>query len=218
LEEIVGQDIQNIVNSKIDAFIGSVGNVPPEKIAFSAEMFASLGNQPEQRRGNKLRAGNSCVHTTWCVAGNHVKLRRVLPACKECLDWMEYANIGGGDDWQGTSKECAICTNGMIGGMDSPLLAFSPSATFPKVYISYSWTMEQFKWCKSLPHRRYALKRAAMVTQRKLLSGEWSPIAVKSHLKENGINQGYMNLIVQQGGKRPTFDLTKERPNMVVLE
>jgi hypothetical protein len=47
LEEIVGQDIKNMMNSKIDAFIGTVGNVPPEKISFSAEMFVSLGNQPE---------------------------------------------------------------------------------------------------------------------------------------------------------------------------
>jgi hypothetical protein len=53
LEEIVGQDIKNMMNSKIDAFIGTVGNVPPEKITFSAEMFVSLGNQPEQRSGNK---------------------------------------------------------------------------------------------------------------------------------------------------------------------
>jgi hypothetical protein len=29
LEEIVGQDIKNMMNSKIDAFIGTVGNVPP---------------------------------------------------------------------------------------------------------------------------------------------------------------------------------------------
>jgi hypothetical protein len=101
LEEIVGRDIKNMMNSKIDALIGSVGNVPPEKITFSAEMFVSLGNQPEQRSGNKLVAGNSRAHTRWRVAGDHIKLRHVLPACKECLDWMEYANVGVGNDWQG---------------------------------------------------------------------------------------------------------------------
>jgi hypothetical protein len=30
LEKIVRQDIKNMMNSKIDAFIGTVGNVPPE--------------------------------------------------------------------------------------------------------------------------------------------------------------------------------------------
>jgi hypothetical protein len=94
LEEIVGQDIKNMMNSKIDAFIGSVGNVPPEKITFSAEMFVSLGNQPEQRSGNKPMASNSRAHTRWRVAGDHVNLCHVLPACNECLDWMEYANVG----------------------------------------------------------------------------------------------------------------------------
>jgi hypothetical protein len=54
--ETVGRDIKNMMNSKIDAFIGTVGNVPPEKITFSAEMFVSLGDQPEQRSGNKLMA------------------------------------------------------------------------------------------------------------------------------------------------------------------
>jgi hypothetical protein len=47
LEEIVGRDIKNMMNSKIDGFIGTVGNVPPEKITFSAEMFVSLGDQTE---------------------------------------------------------------------------------------------------------------------------------------------------------------------------
>jgi hypothetical protein len=74
------------------------------KITFNAEMFVSLGNQPEQRSGNKLMAGNSRAHTRWCVAGNHAKLHHVLPNCKECLAWIEYANIGGGNNWQGTSK------------------------------------------------------------------------------------------------------------------
>jgi hypothetical protein len=50
-----------------------------------------------------------------------------------------------------------------------------------------------------------------MVTQQKLLSGEWSPTVAKSHLKENGINEGYRNLIVQRGGNRRTFDLMKEK-------
>jgi hypothetical protein len=114
-EEIVGQDIKNMMSSKIDVIIGTVGNVPQEKIPFSAEMFVSLGDQPERRSSNKLMAGNSRAHTIW-----RVKLRHVLPACKECLDWMEYANVGVGNNWQGTSKECTIW---MIGGMDSPLLA-----------------------------------------------------------------------------------------------
>jgi hypothetical protein len=54
------------------------------------------------------------------------------------------------------------------------------------------------------------LKRPTMVTQQKLLSGEWSPTVDKSHLKENGINKGYRNLIVRQGGNH-TFDLMKEK-------
>jgi hypothetical protein len=172
------------MNSKIDAFIGTVGSVPPEKITFSAEMIVSLGGQPEQRSGNKLMAGNSRAHIRWRVAGNHVKLHHVLPACKECLDWMEYANVGVGD-WQGTSKECTICTNWMVGGMDSLLLAFSPSATFPKgCLLGGRWSGSNGAKVYPIELTYDTLKRAAMVTQQKLLSGEWSSTVAKSHLKK----------------------------------
>jgi hypothetical protein len=131
-------------------------------------------------------------------------------ACKECLDRMEYANVVG-NDWQGTSKECNIGTDWMIGGMDSPLLAFSPNETFPKGYLQGGqWSGSNGTKVYPIELTYDTLKRAAMVTQQKLLSGEWSPTVAKSHLKENGINEGYRNLIVRQGGNRCTFDLMKE--------
>jgi hypothetical protein len=150
----------------------------------------SLGNQPEQRGGNKLMASNSWAHTTWRVAGGHVKLHHVLPACKECLDWMEYASVGVRNNWQGTSKKCAICTNWMIGGMDSPLLAFSPSGTFPKGYLlGGQWSRSNGTKVYPIELTYDTLKRAAMLTLQKLLSGEWSPTVAKSHLKERKRHQ-----------------------------
>jgi hypothetical protein len=74
--------------------------------------------------------------------------------------------------------------------------------------------MEQLKWYKSLPHIELTydtLKRAAMVTQQKLLSGKWFPTVAKSHLRENGINKGHRNLIVRQGGNCCTIDLMKKK-------
>jgi hypothetical protein len=200
----VGRDIKNMMNSKIDAFIGTLGNVPPEKITFSTEMFVSLGGQPEQRSGNKLMAGNSRAHTRWRVAGGHAKLRHVLPACKECLDWMEYANVGVGNNWQGTMCYLYQLDDWRYGESTS-CLKFQ--CNVPKG-ISPRWTMEQFKWYKVYPiELTYdTLKRATMATQQKLLSGEWSPTVANSHLKENDINKGYRNLIVQEGGNRHTFD------------
>jgi hypothetical protein len=125
---------------------------------------------------------------------------------------MEYANVGEGNNWQGTSKECTICTNWMIGGMDSPLLAFSPSATFPKGYLlGGQWSGSNGTKVYPIELTYDTLKHATMVTQQKLLSGELSPTVAKSHFKENGINKGYRNLIVRQGGNRCTFDLMKEK-------
>jgi hypothetical protein len=65
----------------------------------------------------------------------------------------------------------------MIGGMDSPLLAFSPRATFPKGYCLGG----QWSGSNAIELTYDMLKRAAMVTQQKLLSGEWSPTVAKSH-------------------------------------
>jgi hypothetical protein len=101
------------------------------------------------------------------------------------LDWIEYANIGVGNNWQGTSKECAICTNWMIGGMDSPLLAFSPGATFPKGYpLGGQWSGSNGTKVYPIELKYDTLKHATMITQQKRLSGEWSPTVAKSHLKE----------------------------------
>jgi hypothetical protein len=52
LEEIVGRDIKTMMNTKMRAFICSMGNVTAEEITFSTEMFVSLGDQPERRSGN----------------------------------------------------------------------------------------------------------------------------------------------------------------------
>jgi hypothetical protein len=115
------------------------------------------------------------------------------PACQKCLEEMEYANTGGGNDWQGKAQKC---TNWMIGGNDSPLLGFSPSATFPKGYLLGG------QWSGSLDTKVFPieltydnLKHTVKVTQQKLLSGEWSPTVAKSHLKENGIKEDYRDLI-----------------------
>jgi hypothetical protein len=96
--------------------------------------------------------------------------------------------------------------------MDSPLLAFSPSATFPKGYLlGGRWSGSNGTKVYPIELTYDTLKRATMVTQQKLLSGEWSPTVAKSHLKENGINKGYRNLIVRRGGNCRTFDLMKEK-------
>jgi hypothetical protein len=134
VEEIVGCDIEDMVKSKLQAFIRSDNGIP-EEITFSAAMFVSLGDQSEQRSGNKLMAGNSRAHTRWRIAGDHVKLRHVLPACKKCMGAMEYAIAGGGNDWMQTSRECHNCTNWMLTGTNSPLLAYTPGSTFPKGYL-----------------------------------------------------------------------------------
>jgi hypothetical protein len=94
--------------------------------------------------------------------------------------WIGW-NVGVGNDWQGTSKKCALCTNWMIGGMDSPLLAFSPSATFPKGYLlGGQWSGSNGTKAYPIELTYDTLKCAAMVTQQKLLSGEWSPTVAKS--------------------------------------
>jgi hypothetical protein len=137
VERIIGRDMEKMAKTRMKAFLGRTKTRPlPEEVTFSAELFLSLGDQPERRSGNKLMAGNSRSHGRWRIAADHSKLIGVLPACGRCLWVMRAADSqktsNEGSNWMEECRECSSCTNWMLGGLDSPLLSYSPTQTFPK--------------------------------------------------------------------------------------
>jgi hypothetical protein len=210
VEGIIGKDLQWMANNRIPAFIGGVGE--PQEVTFSAEMFLSLGDQPERRSGNKLMAGNSRAHTRWRIVADHVKLQHVLPACEDCWEAMNLANIGAGNDWIRTSRECTVCTNWMAGGLDSPLLAYQPAATFPKGFLlGGEETTNVDKMVYPIELNYEILKKVVTTAHQKLAVGEWSPSVAKTFLKENGIKEDYRNFIIRRGGNCGTLVLAREK-------
>jgi hypothetical protein len=53
--------------------------------SFSAELFMSLGDQPERRGGNILQLGNSRNHARWRYACDYSQLLDVIPSCPNFL-------------------------------------------------------------------------------------------------------------------------------------
>ena len=85
VETIVAEDLKRMMNERIDAFLGHWGNVQPEPVTFSAQMFLTLGDQPERRGGNSLMAGNSKSHPRWRYCCDISKIRPVFPACNHSV-------------------------------------------------------------------------------------------------------------------------------------
>ena len=68
------------------------GGEEAKELRFSAEMFLSLGDQPERRGANGLLAGNSRAHPHWRYACDLTKLVKVLPSCEDCRGAMRLAD------------------------------------------------------------------------------------------------------------------------------
>jgi hypothetical protein len=93
LEEIIGKDLLQMKQRQTVAVLGGDKfRNQALAVAFSAEMYLSLGDQPERRDGNGLMRGNSLSHLRWQMAADHNLLAKVLPPCEVCLDQMKLAD------------------------------------------------------------------------------------------------------------------------------
>jgi hypothetical protein len=62
LERIIGNDIKRMSEHKTLTFVGSRDGNMIEEVAFSAQIFLTIGNQPERRGGKSLLGGKSQSH------------------------------------------------------------------------------------------------------------------------------------------------------------
>jgi hypothetical protein len=68
LERIIGNDIKRLSEHRTLTFVGSQDGSLIEEVAFSAQIFLTIGNQPERRGGNSLLGGKSRSHRRWRYA------------------------------------------------------------------------------------------------------------------------------------------------------
>jgi hypothetical protein len=199
VERIVGEDMRKLSTVRSLGFIGGRANRPAEEVTFSAEMYLSLGDQPERRGANCLMGGGSRSHRRWRYACDQLKLLGVLPACECCLDAMKKADSDKAENaW--VPEDCPNCTNWMIGSLDCPLLSYKAADNFPKECLLGGETTTATNCMVNPIELTYkALKRVVKMAHEKMVSGEWSPSTATVYLKENCINEAYCKRIIERG-------------------
>ena len=140
VEKIIGDDINNMRSMAFPAIFGwsILGN--PFPCTFSADLYLSLGDQPERRVANVMQQGNSRHHARWRHACDYNQLLDVLPSCPKCFEEMVNCDsFTARNDitynkmiWK--NNGCGVCTNWMD-DLSSPLLTFERSPKYSKKYI-----------------------------------------------------------------------------------
>ena len=197
LEGLIALDFKKMSSSRIPAFMGYHNGFLPEEITFSAEMFLSLGDQPERRGGNCLLAGNSKSHRRWRYCCDISQLRNVFPACQECVESMKAAD----SELSTTAmrRECNHCTNWMLCNLDSPLLRYDVAASFPKGYVlgglqappDYQGRVSPIL----LDYEQ--LKDIIITTHNNICAQKWTPNESLTYLGANGISRKYAKKVVK---------------------
>jgi hypothetical protein len=139
IEAIIKEDLIQIRTKACTALFGWSGNTPPYPCTYSADLFMSLGDQPERRGGNVLQLGNSRNHARWRHDMDFNQVIDAVPACPICFEAMTRCNSllshtdRNIDNNAWAKRECSVCSNWMY-DLTHPLLTFQRSEYFPKDY------------------------------------------------------------------------------------
>jgi hypothetical protein len=88
VESVIKEDLIRMRTTAKAAMFGWNGTNRPFPCTFSADMYMSLGDQPERRGGNILQLGNSRNHARWRYGCDYSQLLDVIPACPKCYEEM----------------------------------------------------------------------------------------------------------------------------------
>lgn len=207
VEKIVSEDLKRLAETRTIAFLGCRHDRSMEEITFSAQVYLSLGDQPERRGCNLLMSGNSLSHARWMYAGNHEKLVSVLPACMDCLSNMKMADCHGEStiDWKGRSRQCNSCTNWAV-DLESNMLHYQAPKHFPTKFKlggeevgEGETTGDSHSFLNPIVITYGSLIKVVKLTHKMLEDGKWTKAEALCHLKENAINAKYSGKIVLQG-------------------
>jgi hypothetical protein len=132
LERIIGNDIKRMSEHRALTFVRSQDGSMIEEVAFSAQIFLTIGNQPERRGGNSLLGGKSQSHRRWRYACNFSSLVSIVPACKDCYAFMLDCDSKSRSIAVQWKRECSVCCYWMSKGIDNPMRRYKPGEDFPK--------------------------------------------------------------------------------------
>ena len=200
VERVIGEDFKHMAEHKVLSFLGGSRNRGPEEITFSAQMFLSLGDQPERRGGNSLMGGNSRSHARWRHACDHSQLVGVIPACNECMELMRrFDSCKIENNVMEWKQECTKCTNWMIRGLNDNMLTYKPRAGYPNGYLlGGEKDVSGLGRVNPIELTYESLTKVVNVTHSNVEEGIWTTVEGTNYLKENGINAELCTSIIVQ--------------------
>ena len=221
IEKIIADDIEKMKTNAVSAVLGWSESVCPQSCTFSADLFMSLGDQPERRGANALQLGSSRHHARWRHACNHEQLVSVLPSCNLCFDEMikcdsyDSRNDALYNKRNWTELKCKDCTNWSF-DLCNPLLHFDRSPGFPSTHILGG--EEGAGRLSPMVLTYEVLEKVINLTFKMVSEGKWSKVMGVTYLCDNCVNDNYaqkavsrainvwnMNNAKEEGGDLPRY-------------
>jgi hypothetical protein len=199
VERLIADDIEKMRTTALPSMLGWYGTSKPVSCTFSADLYISLGDQPERRGGNVLQMGTSKHHARWRHACDYGQLLAVLPACDRCLGLMvecdsEHARKDPNFDRELWRKAvCQVCTN-WGRDLSNPMLRFERSKTSPKDFVLGGEKGVGLLSPLLLTHA--ILIKVMDLTFEMVAEGKWTKVQGIAYLCDNCINQKFASVCV----------------------
>ena len=194
VEEIIGLDYKKMKSTATLAMMGWSNESAPYQCTFCADLFLSLGDQPERRNANVLMLGISRTHPRWRYACNYGKLKTILPACENCFQLMTVCDSEDHrcnpslDSRAWKKRTCADCTNWHLHVQDEKL-QFTRSKGFPNNYLLGGEVGEGLLRPIVLTYE--ILEKVMAVTFDMVSTGRWSKEQGNTYMNDNCLNGEY---------------------------
>ena len=216
VERIIGLDIKSMRSNAIHAIIGWSKTSNPHPCTFSADLYLSLGDQPERRAGNALQLGNSRHHARWRHACNYNQLLDVLPACPTCFekmlecDSLEARKDGYFDKTAWQNLNCPVCTN-WARDMSSDMLQFQRSKKFPGGYMLGG--QEASGPLVPICLTYLILEKVSDLTFKMVSTGEWTKTQGICYLTNNCFHEKYAREAIKCALNVLSFNEARDEPD-----
>jgi hypothetical protein len=137
--------------------------------------------------------GNSKSHPRWRFACDHSVFVDKIPACQDCLSTMKSCDANGLRvvNWK---RNCDLCLNWMVRGIDNPALLYKPRDGYPKGYLlggelsaTQEWTIPT-GMIRPIELTYKKLTKAMSLTYENIENGIWTTVEGQHYISENVIN------------------------------
>ena len=160
-----------------------------------AELFVSLGDQPERRGANYVMLGNSQFSARWGLAMDLAAVASGIPTCASCLsDSVQQQAVP-------LRNTCSHCCKWEM-ECSSGILDFDPPQDYPKDMIPPSQKLRPLKVSFEV------MKNAVALAHDKVVQSEWSSREALSYLRVHGINQEATDEILLHAENALAFRIT----------